>query len=103
MSMSEHFTEDQKSANNAAWVDALENDRQFWFKNYQAAEVQNAALRSAFLAVQAWCDNEASKLGAVDGYDYRSGQEATYRHVAIEIGRRLAVLGDLALPPQDRP
>lgn len=58
------------------------------------------SMSESFLAVQAWCDNEASKLGAVDGYDYRSGQEAAYRHVAIEIGRRLAALGTPEVPPQ---
>lgn len=39
-----------------------------------------------------WCDEEAAKLGAVDGYDYRSGQEAAYRHASIEAGKRAAAL-----------
>lgn len=41
------------------------------------------------VALQAWCDERASQIGAVDGYDYRSGEEAAYRHVSLEIEKRL--------------
>lgn len=50
------------------------------------------SIKEALTNLQAWCDEQGSKLGAVDGYDYRSGEEAAYRHVAIEIKKRLEAL-----------
>lgn len=49
----------------------------------------DAGMREALADIQTWCDNQGALLGAVDGYDYRSGQEAAYRHVSIEIGKRM--------------
>jgi len=49
----------------------------------------DAGMREALESLQAWCDNQGALLGAVDGYDYHSGQEAAYRHVSIEIGKRM--------------
>lgn len=40
-----------------------------------------------------WCNVERHKLGAVDGYDYRSGEEYGLRRVEIEIGKRLSPAG----------
>jgi hypothetical protein len=58
------------------------------------------SLREALEQLQAWCDSQCARLGAVDGYNYHSGEEAAYRHVAIEIKKRLAVL---ATPPAPTP
>lgn len=39
-----------------------------------------------------WCQHERSALGAVDGYDYNSGQEYGLRRAEIEIVKRLRTL-----------
>ncbi len=39
-----------------------------------------------------WCGVERQKLGAIDGYDYRSGEEYGLRRAEIEIARRVAAL-----------
>lgn len=36
-----------------------------------------------------WCNVERHKLGAVDGYDYRSGEEYGLRRAEIEIEKRI--------------
>jgi hypothetical protein len=38
----------------------------------------------------AWCSDERCKLGGVDGYDYRSGEEFGIRRVEIQIEKALA-------------
>jgi len=52
----------------------------------------DGALREALKDLEAWCDNQGALLGAVDGYDYRSGKGAAYRYAAIEIGKRIKSL-----------
>jgi len=38
---------------------------------------------TVFKEVEAWCDEQAQGIGAVDGYDYRSGEEYAYRSAAL--------------------
>lgn len=38
-----------------------------------------------------WCASARASIGAVDGYDYRSGEEFGIRRVQIEIDRLRAV------------
>lgn len=40
------------------------------------------------LQLAEWCRIEREKLGAIDGYDYRSGEEFGLRRVQNEIERR---------------
>ncbi|BEV44705.1 hypothetical protein [Afipia carboxidovorans] len=56
------------------------------------APAVDGALREALKDLEAWCDKQGALLGALDGYDYHSGQEAAYRHTAIEIGKRIKSL-----------
>jgi hypothetical protein len=37
-----------------------------------------------------WCNTERTKIGAIDGYDYRSGEEFGLRCAEIEIKKRLS-------------
>lgn len=57
-----------------------------WNQGYQAGAAETAAERErhreinlrlvkALEALAEWCAAERAKLGAVDGYDYRSGEE----------------------------
>ena len=46
-----------------------------------------------------WCSIERDKLGAVDGYDYRSGEEYGLRRAEIEISKRLAALSAIPAAP----
>jgi hypothetical protein len=39
----------------------------------------------------AWCDEQRALLGAVDGYDYRSGEEYGLRRAQIEAERRASL------------
>lgn len=50
------------------------------------------AVREALASAETWCSDQAYKIGNVDGYDYRSGEEAAYRHAAIELKKRAATL-----------
>lgn len=38
-----------------------------------------------------WCAVERNKLGAIDGYDYRSGEEFGLRRAEIELRRRAEI------------
>jgi hypothetical protein len=40
-----------------------------------------------------WCEIEREKIGAIDGYDYRSGEEYGLRRAQIEIERRIKIAG----------
>lgn len=58
------------------------------------AELATASARvvelEAFLRDFAdWCNVERHKLGAVDGYDYRSGEEYGLRRTEIEVEKRI--------------
>ena len=46
-------------------------------------------LRAALEDLANWCEAERSNLGAIDGYDYSSGQEYGLRRAQIEIETRL--------------
>ena len=45
-------------------------------------EIVREARRVAFEEAAKWCAAEASRVGAVDGYDYHSGQEYAYSRAA---------------------
>ena len=49
-------------------------------------------LRKLVTDFQEWCRTERGALGAVDGYDYDSGQEYGLRRAEIEIEKRLKAL-----------
>jgi hypothetical protein len=51
--------------------------------------------RKALQSLEYWCTDERMSIGAVDGYDYRSGEEFGIRRVEIEISKRIKAL---ALP-----
>jgi hypothetical protein len=58
-----------------------------------AADAHEEIMRTALTPLQElldWCQQEREKLGAVDGYDYRSGEEYGLRRAQIEIGKRSA-------------
>ena len=80
------------------WDSLSESQKSVWRADAdRAIKALRSAVRTGpdvagFDALQAWCDERASMLGAVDGFGYHSGEEAAYRHVSIEIGKRLAVL-----------
>lgn len=40
--------------------------------------------------LETWCANERAKLGAIDGYDYRSGEEFGIRRVERQIAKVIA-------------
>ncbi len=48
--------------------------------------------RETLRALSGWCAQERSLLGAVDGYNYSSGQEYGLRRAEIEIEKRLRAL-----------
>ena len=50
------------------------------------AEVER--LKDQADAIIAYCDIERAHLGAIDGYDYKSGQEFGLRQAVIELERR---------------
>ncbi len=52
-----------------------------------AAEIER--LRADLQDFGSWCENERTKLGALDGYDYRSGEEYGLRRAQIELERRI--------------
>jgi hypothetical protein len=59
-------------------------------------EALEAALRdlaaAALRDLAEWCAVERAMIGAVDGYDYRSGEEYGLRRAEIEITKRTAAL-----------
>lgn len=50
-----------------------------------------------------WCRREREKIGAVDGYDYRSGEEYGLRRAQIEIERCAAVMSAHGEPLETKP
>lgn len=44
-------------------------------------------LQAALQEAANWCEQERYKLGAIDGYDYRSGEEHGLRRAQIELER----------------
>lgn len=56
-------------------------------------------LAGALRDVAAWCESERHAIGAVDGYDYRSGEEYGLRCAQIELEKRAATLDALPLAP----
>ena len=66
------------------WQD-LETSMQKWLEVF-ASKINEEicqARRKALEKAEQWCDEKATSLGAVDGYDYPSGQEAAYRDAAL--------------------
>lgn len=64
--------------------------------------VELVEARRALRALADWCGAECNKLGVVDGYDYRSGEEYGLRCAQIEIERRIktfTTLRDARSPP----
>lgn len=53
----------------------------------QQAEIER--LQAALEDAASWCENERAMLGAVDGYDYHSGEEYGLRRAQIELRRRV--------------
>jgi hypothetical protein len=51
-----------------------------------------AVVDESYQSIADWCDNERSRIGAVDGYSYESGEEYGIRRVQIEIGHRMRAL-----------
>ncbi len=56
-------------------------------------EYEVERLRELIADFQEWCSTERAALGAIDGYDYDSGQEYGLRRAEIEIEKRLRALG----------
>ncbi len=46
-------------------------------------------LQKLIIDFQEWCRVERAALGAIDGYDYDSGQEYGLRRAEIEVEKRL--------------
>lgn len=55
-------------------------------------------VREALNALSIWCSEARHAIGAVDGYDYRSGEEFGIRCVEIEIDRRAKALSTTGEP-----
>ncbi len=51
--------------------------------------LENDRLRAVLEDVASWCEDERAKLGAIDGYDYHSGEEYGLRRAQIELQRRV--------------
>lgn len=56
------------------------------------------AMREALESLSDWCATERANLGAVDGYDYRSGEEFGLRCAEIEIKKRAGAISAPMLP-----
>jgi hypothetical protein len=63
-----------------------------------AAKPADDGVREALNGLAGWCAQERSSIGAVDGYDYRSGEEFGIRRVEIEIEKRARALSPKAKP-----
>jgi len=48
-----------------------------------------AQARKALADLSNWCETERYKLGGIDGYDYRSGEEFGIRRVELQIEKKL--------------
>ncbi len=55
----------------------------------------NERLRKLIADFRDWCEHERYSLGAVDGYDYSSGQEYGLRRAEIEIEKRYGEFGSV--------
>jgi hypothetical protein len=60
----------------------------------QTPEVPSEDARKALQSLEYWCTDARMGLGAIDGYDYRSGEEYGIRRVEIEIHKRLTASPD---------
>lgn len=58
----------------------------------QGCSHMSSDIRAELTALLDWIDQERSKFGALDGYDYRSGEEYGLRRVAIELDIKIAAL-----------
>lgn len=58
----------------------------------------NTALREALEGLPDWLESKRYALGAVDGYDYYSGQEYGLRVAQIEAERRITALNKATGP-----
>lgn len=68
--------------------DELFEDVRFWKGRTDAAKAEIDRLLS-------WCATERHRLGGVDGYDYKSGEEFGIRRVEIQIEKAMASLSDM--------
>lgn len=57
-----------------------------------ALKARVAELEAALEYAEEWCAVARANIGAIDGYDYRSGEEYGLRRAEIEIGKRRAAL-----------
>ncbi|WP_456722159.1 hypothetical protein [Bradyrhizobium sp. USDA 4350] len=55
----------------------------------EAPATATANVVDVLASLQDWCHQQRYAIGAVDGYDYRSGEEAGIREVEIEVAKRL--------------
>ncbi|HWK65355.1 MAG TPA: hypothetical protein VNS34_10465 [Rhizobiaceae bacterium] len=62
-----------------------------WGLTAALATLPSPAGAEALKDLAAWCDEQRSKLGAVDGYNYASGEEYGLRRAQIEAERRAAL------------
>ena len=58
-------------------------------------------LESKLADAAEWCAIERGKLGAVDGYDYHSGEEYGLRRAEIELRRRAALSTARPIPEKE--
>lgn len=66
------------------------------------AGVRERNIITALSDLADWCNVERHKLGGVDGYDYRSGEEFGIRRVEIQIGKISAALRSSPPPTAGR-
>ncbi len=57
--------------------------------------------RDLLIELADWCETARTNIGAIDGYDYRSGEEFGLRRAEIEINKRIKALS--ASPPEQAP
>ncbi len=58
------------------------------FGNVRSARGVQTDPHAALKGAAEWCQIEREKIGAIDGYDYRSGEEYGLRRAQIELERR---------------
>lgn len=69
--------------------------------SYDAAQERIRVLESKLADAAEWCAIERGKLGAVDGYDYHSGEEYGLRRAEIELRRRAALSTARPIPEKE--
>lgn len=80
---------EQPEKNGPIWSMPLSDENQALIVSLlRAAPQPSDVVREALGQITDWCSTERAKIGAVDGYDYRSGEEYGLRRVEIEISKR---------------